>query len=75
VSRSGRVKQTAFKADMVERDFLDAEGHVLHRQCPGSFFEFIERDMVVDAKTGAERLDLGFDSGDAQGIFKMTAAA
>lgn len=75
VSRSGRVKQTAFKADRVERDFLDAEGHVTHRQCPGSFFEFIERATVVDPQTGAERLDLGFDSGNAQGIFKMTAAA
>ncbi|QUD90477.1 2-oxoadipate dioxygenase/decarboxylase family protein [Phenylobacterium montanum] len=71
VSRSGRVKQTAFKADVVERDFLDAEGRLLHRDCPGSFFEFIERDVAPDAG----RLDLGFDSGNAQGIFKMTAAA
>ena len=75
VSRSGRVKQTAFKADLARRDFKDAEGHVLHRQCPGSFFEFIEREAVACAETGAERLDLGFDSGNAQGIFKMTAAA
>jgi hypothetical protein len=75
VSRSGRVKQTAFKADMVERDFIDAEGQVLYRQCPGSFFEFIERETIVDPRTGAEQLDLGFDSGNAQGIFKMTAAA
>ena len=75
VSRSGRVKQTAFKADRVERDFLDAEGHVIHRQCPGSFFEFIERETLADARTGAQRLDLGFDSGNAQGIFKMTEAA
>ncbi len=46
-----------------------------NRQCPGSFFEFIKRATMADPPTGAARLDLSFDSGDAQGTFKMTAAA
>ncbi|HEY2661528.1 MAG TPA: DUF1338 family protein [Caulobacteraceae bacterium] len=75
VSRSGRVKQTAFKADVVERSLIDEAGAVIVRPAPGSFFEFIERDQMIDPQTGARRLDLGFDSGNAQGIFKMTAAA
>ena len=38
-------------------------------QVPGSFYEFIARD-----EEAAGRLDLRFDSSNAQGIFKMTAA-
>ena len=75
VSRSGRVRQTAFRADMVERDFVDSSGAVVRRTVPGSFFEFIQRERLHDAATGATRLDLAFDSRNAQGIFKMTAAA
>jgi hypothetical protein len=42
---------------------------------PGSFYEFIQRERLRDLVTGVPRLDLAFDSGNAQGIFKMTAAA
>lgn len=66
ISASGRVRQTAFHADSVERLFADGE----LRQVPGSFFEFISRDM--DPATGA--IDLAFDTGNATGIFAMTSA-
>lgn len=71
VSASGRVRQTAFRADHVERHFVDADGATVTLSVPGSFYEFITRD--VDPATG--RLDLGFDSSNAQGIFAMTRAA
>ena len=74
-SRSGRVRQTAFRADPVERSFIDSNGAILRRTVPGSFYEFIQRERLRDLNTGAARLDLAFDSGNAQGIFKMTAAA
>jgi len=67
-STSGRVRQTAFRADPVERAFED-DGKTVHRLVPGSFFEFISRGRLDD---GA--LDLAFDSGNAQGIFRMTTA-
>lgn len=69
ISRSGRVRQTAFLADKVERDFTN-HGQIIHRTVPGSFFEFIERDPLPDGSG----IDLSFDTGNAQGIFKMTAA-
>ena len=69
VSSSGRVRQTAFKADTVQRPFRDGAREVV-MSVPGSFYEFITRDPEPD--TGG--LDLRFDSGNAQGIFKMTAA-
>lgn len=73
VSRSGRVKQTAFRAAEVERPFrLGSE--IVHRRVPGSFYEFICRDHAVDG-SGARRLDLTFDAGNATAIFAMTAAA
>ncbi len=73
VSGSGRVKQTAFKADTVKRQMIGADGKMLERIVPGSFYEFITRDTLVgDAQSG---LDLGFDTANAQGIFKMTANA
>ena len=75
VSRSGRVRQTAFRADMVHRDFVDSDGSIVQRTVPGSFFEFIQRERLHDPLTGTTRLDLAFDSRNAQGIFKMTAAA
>jgi hypothetical protein len=74
VSGSGRVRQTAFKAQPVERAFVtDAKdgGGEVTLTVPGSFHEFISRDRFVD-ETGVEKLDLRFDSGNAQGIFKMT---
>jgi hypothetical protein len=64
VSDSGRVRQTAFKADGVERTFAGG----VTRTVPGSFYEFISRDK--DPATGG--LDLRFDSGNATGIFAMT---
>jgi hypothetical protein len=67
ISASGRVRQTAFRADTVERTFADG----IVRPVPGSFYEFISRS--IDPDTG--RLDLGFDSGNATGIFAMTRAA
>jgi len=71
VSRSGRVRQTAFKADPVLRGFRAADGTRVERQVPGSFYEFISRD--IDPESAG--LDLRFDSSNAQGIFKMTAKA
>jgi hypothetical protein len=75
VSKSGRVRQTAFRADPVRRVFIDANGARIQRDVPGSFYEFISRDTVLDDATGRTSLDLGFDAGNATGIFKMTAAA
>ncbi|WP_207458176.1 DUF1338 domain-containing protein [Azospirillum sp. SYSU D00513] len=74
VSQSGRVKQTAFKAAMVQRAFRLPDGSLFERTVPGSFYEFITRLPLVDETTGAKKLDLGFDSSNAQGIFKMTAS-
>ena len=70
VSASGRVRQTAFRADAVERVFLDEAGGEVRLSVPGSFYEFITRDEEAEG-----RLDLRFDSSNAQGIFKMTAAS
>ena len=67
ISSSGRVRQTAFRADRVERPFADG----MTRAVSGSFFEFISRD--IDPETG--RTDLAFDTGNATGIFAMTGAA
>lgn len=74
VSRSGRVRQTAYFAAMVERSFVANDGTLLKRAVPGSFYEFIERAALPGLQRPA-RLDLSFDSSNAQGIFKMTAAA
>lgn len=70
VSASGRVRQTALRAVQVERPFRDADGRIVMHMVPGSFYEFISRDPLPEGG-----LDLGFDSANAQGIFKMTAAA
>lgn len=70
VSASGRVRQTAFRAQPVARTFVTDAGEVI-LTVPGSFHEFISRDRFVD-QTDVEQLDLRFDSGNAQGIFKMT---
>ncbi|HEX7783564.1 MAG TPA: DUF1338 family protein [Sphingobium sp.] len=70
VSGSGRVRQTAYRADWVERDFTGKAGEVLTLKVPGSFYEFIDR--ARDPESG--KLDLKFDSANAQGIFKMTAS-
>lgn len=65
ISATGRVRQTAFRADSVRRSFADG----LWRTVPGSFYEFISRDL--DPATGT--LDLAFDTGNATGIFAMTS--
>lgn len=72
ISATGRVRQTAYKADPVQRSFIGPDGELMSRTVPGSFFEFIERARISDAN-GKRRLDLSFDSSNAQGIFKMTA--
>lgn len=66
ISATGRVRQTALRADSVVRLFADGD----MRTVPGSFYEFISRD--IDPATGA--LDLAFDTGNATGIFAMTRA-
>lgn len=70
VSSSGRVRQTAFRAARVQREFLDAASQVVRREVPGSFYEFIQRGHEEGGK-----LDLRFDAGNATGIFRMTAGA
>ncbi|VWX46884.1 2-oxoadipate dioxygenase/decarboxylase family protein [Novosphingobium sp. 9U] len=71
VSANGRVRQTAILADKVSRGFRDAGGKRIEREVPGSFYEFISRD--IDPATGS--LDLTFDSGNATGIFAVTRSA
>ena len=71
VSANQRVIQTAILADPVERAFAQEDGSVVHRQVPGSFYEFITRLRDPDT----EHLDLTFDSGNATGIFSVTNAA
>jgi Domain of unknown function (DUF1338) len=72
-SAAGSVRQTAFKADPVRRMFRAEDGSEIDMTVPGSFYEFISRDLVTGAD-GKRHLDLRFDSANAQGIFKMTAA-
>ncbi len=74
VSSSGSVRQTAFKADSVMRILRTEDGGATTLMVPGSFYEFISRDVIA-AADGSRHLDLRFDSMNAQGIFKMTAAA
>ncbi len=71
VSGSGRVRQTAYRAATVSRPFIDTDGQAVTRDVPGSFYEFISRD--IDPATG--RIDLRFDSANATGIFAMTRTA
>jgi hypothetical protein len=73
VSASGRVRQTAYRADPVERTFVLEDGSQTVMKVPGSFYEFITRDEVR-GRDGRVRLDLSFDSSNAQGIFTMTRA-
>jgi len=68
VSTSGRVIQTAYRAAQVQREFVDGSGALVQRTVPGSFFEFITRKSEEGGG-----LDLRFDAGNAQAIFKMTA--
>jgi hypothetical protein len=68
VSRNGNVLQTAFRAAMTQRLFRSAAGHMVVREVPGSFHEFITRKTLPSGE-----LDLTFDAGNATSIFKMTA--
>jgi hypothetical protein len=70
ISRNGRVRQTALRAATVVRQLVGAPA----RAVPGSFYEFISRDIYTDDQ-GQSRLDLAFDAGNATGIFKMTVAS
>jgi hypothetical protein len=70
-SQSGRVRQTAFLAARVQRSFRTADGGHVEMEVPGSFYELITRLPLPEK----EELDLGFDSSNAQAIFKMTGAA
>lgn len=72
VSGSGRVRQTAFRAATVTRDFRDSDGNTVQRDVPGSFMEFIARDYLPGEENN-KKLDLSFDPSNAQAIFKMTA--
>jgi hypothetical protein len=74
-SRSGRVFQTAYRADMVTRQFRSRDGTSVTREVPGSFYEFITRKREFDDKMRRWQTDLRFDAGNATGIFKMTANA
>ena len=74
-SRSGKVFQTAYRADMVKRAFRSADGKIVTREVPGSFYEFITRKRTFDQNERRWRTDLRFDAGNATGIFKMTAGA
>ena len=73
-SQSGRVRQTAFHAARVKRNFRSKDGSVIEKEVPGSFYEFITR-LHMPEKDGKRPLDLSFDSSNAQAIFKMTANA
>jgi hypothetical protein len=71
-SQSGRVRQTAFHAARVQRNFRTVDGTMITREVPGSFYEFITR-LPMPTKNGKSPLDLSFDSSNAQAIFKMTS--
>jgi len=67
VSGSGRVFQTAYKADTVVRTFRNDDDTTMEHEVPGSFFEFITRKTLEDGS-----IDLAFDAANATGIFAMT---
>jgi hypothetical protein len=69
-SQTGRVRQTAFLAARVQRRFRTPDGTFVEKEVNGSFYEFITR-LPLPAEDG--KLDLSFDSANAQAIFKMTA--
>jgi Domain of unknown function (DUF1338) len=73
-SQSGRVRQTAFLAARVQRKFRGSDGSLVEKEVPGSFYEFITR-LPLPEEDGGKKLDLSFDSSNAQAIFKMTADA
>eukprot|EP01061_Rhynchopus_euleeides_P011453 TRINITY_DN21024_c2_g1_i1.p1 TRINITY_DN21024_c2_g1~~TRINITY_DN21024_c2_g1_i1.p1 ORF type:complete len:361 (+),score=150.64 TRINITY_DN21024_c2_g1_i1:47-1084(+) len=72
VSRDKTVLQTAYRATLVNRFMRLADGSLAAFKVPGSFVEFITRHQCID---NPSKMDLRFDSSNAQGIFKMTTAA
>jgi hypothetical protein len=72
-SASGTVRKTAFKADPVRRTFRTEDGSDVEMTVPGSFYEFISRD-VITGSDGKKRLDLRFDHLNSRADLKMTAA-
>jgi hypothetical protein len=73
-SQSGRVRQTAYLAARIQRKFRTADGTLVEKEVPGSFYEFITR-LSLPEEDGKQKLDLSFDSSNAQAIFKMTATS
>ncbi len=71
VGQHASIRQTAYRASQVEREFSSPEG-IVKLRVPGSFFEFIERGVLTDTNNGKPQIDLRFDSRNAQGIFTMT---
>ena len=71
-SQSGRVRQTAFLAARVQRNFRTPDNTLIEKEVNGSFYEFITR-LPLPEEDGKQKLDLSFDSSNAQAIFKMTA--
>jgi hypothetical protein len=71
-SQSGRVRQTATLAARVQRKFRAQDNTLIEKEVPGSFYEFITR-LPLPEEDGKQKLDLSFDSSNAQAIFKMTA--
>jgi hypothetical protein len=71
-SQSGRVRQTAYLAARVHRKFRTPDSTLTEKEVPGSFYEFITR-LPLPEEAGKQKLDLSFDSSNAQAIFKMTA--
>jgi hypothetical protein len=71
-SQSGRVRQTAFLAARVQRKFRTPDNSLIEKEVNGSFYEFITR-LPLPEEGGKQKLDLSFDSSNAQAIFKMTA--
>jgi hypothetical protein len=67
VSSTGRVLQTAYKADIITRHFRLDDNETIEKEVPGSFFEFITRKVDDEGK-----IDLAFDANNATGIFAMT---
>ncbi|HLZ97352.1 MAG TPA: DUF1338 family protein, partial [Steroidobacteraceae bacterium] len=72
-SASGTVRQTAFKTDPVRRTFRAEDGSEVEMTVPGSFYEFMSRDVVMGSD-GRKHLDLRFDGSTPGSFKKMTAA-
>ncbi|HCS28562.1 MAG TPA: DUF1338 domain-containing protein [Spongiibacteraceae bacterium] len=72
IASFGSVRQSAYRATSRQRLLLDDDGAPELHVLPGSFIEFISRDRIGEGAN--KHLDLRFDAGNAQGIFKMTAS-